>query len=99
MFLYHQVTKSPAPSNSSHAAWQVTFLTYGGNLDPLVVVSPVGTTNSAYPKKSCLAYQCMPFSNRVVISNITVTKLQNGTIPISGVFRLGVSRYATKDAC
>jgi len=69
--------------------WSITFLTYGADIHPLIIVSSLGTTDPAV-----FSVLFVPFSLFVPLpthSTLQVLQRVNGTETVNGYFHLNVS--------
>ena len=84
--------------NGTFASFKFTFLTYGTQIDPIIVVSSLGSTDAAryLTRQSCPSYVCTPFPSTANLSiAISVTEVAAGTTPIDGSMKLGLSLTST----
>ena len=80
--------------NGTFASFRLTFLTYGTKLDPIIVVSSLGSTDTAryLTRQSCPSYLCTPFPSAANLSIVmSVSEIVAGTTPIDGSMKLGLS--------
>ena len=85
------VTKSDSVLNADNLyewSWRVEFLTRGGDLPNLVLVSSRGFSDPAYHEYSSCTSSCVPLDDS--ISGISVDESVKGTELISGFYKIGI---------